>query len=59
MKWRPHSDSQDPDSTPEEVVGKRLATPPGQWAGEGTAMRLSSVCLGRLIASLRRTSNRT
>jgi hypothetical protein len=42
MKWRSRSDSQDPDSAPQEAVGKRVATPPNQRAGAG----LSSVCLG-------------
>jgi hypothetical protein len=41
-------DSQDPDSAPEEAVGERLATLPDQRAGAGTAMRLSSVCLGEI-----------
>jgi hypothetical protein len=60
MKWRPRGDSQDPDLAPEEAVGERLATPPDRRAGVGTAMHLSSVCVGgRLIASLRRTGSRT
>ena len=46
MKWRPRGDSQDPDLTHEEAVGERLATPPDRQAGAGTAMRLSSLCLG-------------
>jgi hypothetical protein len=59
MKWRPHGDNQDPDSTPEEAVGERLATPPDRRAGAGTVMRLNSACLGETIASLRQTGNRT
>jgi hypothetical protein len=46
MKWRPHGDSQDPDSAPEEAVGERLAMLPDRRAGAGTTMRLSSMCLG-------------
>jgi hypothetical protein len=48
MKWMSRGDSQDPDSAPEEAVGERLATLPDQRAGAGTAMRLSSVCLGEI-----------
>jgi hypothetical protein len=46
MKWRPHGDSQGPDSAPEEAVGAMLATLPNRQAGAGTAMCLSSLCLG-------------
>ena len=46
MKWRPRGDSQDPDSNPEEAVAERLAMPSDRRLGTGTAMLLSSLCLG-------------
>jgi hypothetical protein len=46
MKWKPRGDSRDPDLAPEEAMGERLAMPSDRRVGAGTAMRLSSVCLG-------------
>jgi hypothetical protein len=46
MKWRSRSDSHDRDSAHEEAVGERLAMSLNRRPKAGTAMRLSSVCLG-------------
>ena len=51
MKWRLHGDGtqrahENQDEAPEEAVAEWLATPPDRRAEMGTAMRLSSPCLG-------------